>query len=275
MSPNYPFLSSMERTTIDGVPNEGANKLKKKDKKALYYIHQGMCDETFQLIEGAKSSYDAWSILATSYKGDDKIKRVRLQTLRHQYELLQMESNEEINTYVNRVLTLANDMKTNGETLLEQNKVEKIMRTLSPRFEHVVTAIEEAKDLSTMTIKLLSSSLRAHKQRMNDNKSEKTVEQALQAQVSVGDANCDSGNSQGRGRGRGGNHQGGHNGRGFNSGRTSHQNPHSSRGKRMLNATTATREAIMQMNFWPKMKKLPIMHRKLTTQMKLKVIMLS
>jgi len=59
-------------------------------------------------------------------------------------------------------------MKTNGETHSEQAKVEKILRSLTPIFEHVVAAIEEANDISKMTVRLLSGSLRVHDQRMND-----------------------------------------------------------------------------------------------------------
>ena len=59
---------------------------KKKDNKALYLIHQGMNDETwtilFEQIERATTASEAWTILLTNYKGDVKIKRVRLQTLR-------------------------------------------------------------------------------------------------------------------------------------------------------------------------------------------------
>lgn len=137
---------------------------KKKEKKALFLIHQGMNDETFEHIEGATTANEAWTILSTNYKGDDKIKRVRLQTLRRQYELLQMETTETIDVYINRILALTNQMKTNGETHSEQAKVEKILRSLTPRFEHVVAAIEEANDLSTMTVRLLSGCLRAHEQ---------------------------------------------------------------------------------------------------------------
>ena len=46
---------------------------KKKDKKALYVINQGMNDETFEHIEGATTASEAWIILSTNYKGDDKI----------------------------------------------------------------------------------------------------------------------------------------------------------------------------------------------------------
>jgi len=60
------------------------------------------------------------------------------------------------------------------------------LRSLTPKFEHVVAAIEEANDISKMTVRLLSGSLRAHEQHMNNNKIEKPIEQALQAQVSIG-----------------------------------------------------------------------------------------
>jgi len=63
---------------------------------------------------------------------------VRLQTLRRQYELLQMETTKNGDVYINKVLALTNQMKTNGETHSEQTKVEKILRSLTPRFEHVI-----------------------------------------------------------------------------------------------------------------------------------------
>jgi len=44
---------------------------KKKGNKALYLIHQGMNDETFEQIEGETTASKAWIILSTNYKGDD------------------------------------------------------------------------------------------------------------------------------------------------------------------------------------------------------------
>ena len=59
-----------------------------------------------------------------------------------------METTNTIDVYINKVLTLTNQMKSNGETHSEQAKVEKILRSLIPIFEHVVVAIEEANDIS-------------------------------------------------------------------------------------------------------------------------------
>jgi len=92
-------------------------------------------------------------------------------------------------------------MKSNGETHSEQAKVEKILRSLTLRFEHVVVVIEEANDISKMIVRLLSGSLRAHEQRMNDNKIEKPIEQALQAQVSIGRSYHKQGTYCSKGRG--------------------------------------------------------------------------
>ena len=70
-----------------------------------------------------------------------------------------METTETIDAYINKVIALTNQMKTNGETHSEQAKVKKILRSLTPRLEHVVAAIEEANDISKMTVRLLSGSL--------------------------------------------------------------------------------------------------------------------
>ncbi|XP_068461591.1 uncharacterized protein [Phaseolus vulgaris] len=63
-----------------------------------------------------------------------------------------METTETVDVHINKVLALTNQMKTNGETQSEQAKVEKILRSLTPRFEHVIAAIKEANDISKMTV---------------------------------------------------------------------------------------------------------------------------
>jgi len=55
-----------------------------------------------------------------------------------------------------------------------------------------------------MTVRLLSGSLGVHEQRMNDNNIEKPIEQALQAQASIGSSYNKHNSLRGKGRGRGG-----------------------------------------------------------------------
>jgi len=59
-------------------------------------------------------------------------------------------------------------MARNGEIVTDLMKVEKVLRTLAPRFDHIVVALEESKDLDSMKIEELQASLEAHLLRLTD-----------------------------------------------------------------------------------------------------------
>ncbi|XP_030448004.1 uncharacterized protein LOC115670781 [Syzygium oleosum] len=153
---------------------------RKKDRKALFYIFQAIDSSIFEKVANSKTAKEAWDTLIKIYKGVEKVQKVRLQTLRRQYELLQMEKSESISDYFSRVLALVNQMKANGETFGDQQIVEKILRTLTLQFEYIVTSIEESRDLSVLTVDELIGSLQMHEQRLKEKS--KTVEEALQSQ---------------------------------------------------------------------------------------------
>ncbi|RDX75483.1 hypothetical protein CR513_44628, partial [Mucuna pruriens] len=104
---------------------------KEKDCKALFLIHQFVDFTNFEKIASTNSIKEAWDILNKSYGGADKIKKVKLQPLH----------------YFTRIQMLVNSMKTCDEKLLDQQIVDKILRTLTPQFDHIVVGIEESKDL--------------------------------------------------------------------------------------------------------------------------------
>lgn len=156
---------------------------KKKDNKALFFIHQCIDNAHFEKIASAKTSHEAWKILEKCNEGADQLKKVRLQTLRRQYELMQMNVTEKVAEFFNRVIALTNSMKVAGETVTNQMIVEKILRTLIPKFDHVVVAIEESKNLATLKVEELQGSLEAYEQRMLERQSDRSQDQALQAQT--------------------------------------------------------------------------------------------
>jgi hypothetical protein len=120
--------------------------LKKRDYKALFIIHQCVSPDIFERVGEAQSSKEAWDNLEKAYGGATKVKKVRLQTYKRQFELLQMEEKETVGDFVTRVTKLVNLMKGCGETINDQSVVEKILRSLTPRFD-IVVAIKESKDL--------------------------------------------------------------------------------------------------------------------------------
>ena len=63
-----------------------------------------------------------------------------------------MRDNELFAEFNSRISTLINQLKSNGEEYDEQRIVEKILRSLPQKYENLVMTIEEAKDLTTLTM---------------------------------------------------------------------------------------------------------------------------
>ncbi|XP_050242378.1 uncharacterized protein LOC126691373 [Quercus robur] len=152
---------------------------KKKDKKALFLLYQWVNESTFEKIAKAESSKEAWKFLGIFFKGIDCVKRVRLQTLRAEFEVIHMKDGETISDYFSQLLVIVNRLKSNGESIEDVRVVEKILRSLANKFEHVVVAIEESKDFETLSIDELMRSLQVHEHRMEKNSNYVVIEQAL------------------------------------------------------------------------------------------------
>ncbi|XP_047953790.1 uncharacterized protein LOC125200029 [Salvia hispanica] len=171
----------------DALTNNQRNALRdarKRDKKALFNIYQGIDETTFEKVSAATTSKQAWEILKNAFTGVDKAIRVRLQILRGEFESLAMSETESISDYFTRTLVIVNQMKRQGENIEDVRVIEKILRSLTSKFEHVVAAIEESKDLNTMSIDQLQSSLEVHEQRMKK-KTTPSLEHMLQAKMSI------------------------------------------------------------------------------------------
>ena len=73
-----------------------------------------------------------------------------------------MDDSESLQSYLSRVSTVVSQMRNLGATIPEEDVVSKVLRSLTKRWNPVVPAIMESKDLSSLTFDSLMGSLLAH-----------------------------------------------------------------------------------------------------------------
>lgn len=139
---------------------------KKRDRKALFFLFQSVDEYIFERISSSKTSKEAWDVLHKTYRGEERVKIVRLQTLRCEFDNIKMRETESVEEFYNRMIVLLNQMRLNGETIEDRRVVEKILRSLTRKFEYVVVAIEESKDISDLSLENLLGILQSHELRI-------------------------------------------------------------------------------------------------------------
>ncbi|KAL5790263.1 hypothetical protein ACOSQ2_005151 [Xanthoceras sorbifolium] len=70
-----------------------------------------------------------------------------------------MKDGESVKDYCARTMGIANKMRFHGEQMNDVAIVEKILRSLAPKYDYVVCSIEESKDIDDLSLDELQSSL--------------------------------------------------------------------------------------------------------------------
>lgn len=102
----------------------------RETRKLFFLIYQVLDDDGFEKISSITSANQTWEKLQTSYKREEKVKKMCIQTLRGEFELSHTKEVESISDYFSRVLAVLDQVKRNG---VEDLKIiENIFCSLSP-----------------------------------------------------------------------------------------------------------------------------------------------
>ena len=110
--------------------------------------------------------------LCANYEGSKKVREAKALMLVHQYELFKMKDDESIEDMYSRFQTLVSGLQILKKSYVASDHVSKILRSLPARWRPKV-AIEEAKDLNTLSVEDLVSSLKVHELSLNEHESAK------------------------------------------------------------------------------------------------------
>jgi len=78
-----------------------------------------------------------------------------------------MKEGEFLTSYCSRTLGIANNVRFGGQKMDDTTIVEKVICSLTPKFDHGVYSNEESSDIDDLFLDELQSSLLAHEQKMN------------------------------------------------------------------------------------------------------------
>ncbi|XP_004493032.1 uncharacterized protein [Cicer arietinum] len=159
----YTEPKNMDGTTTTQIKN--LKEMKLKDLKAKNYLFHSLDKSTLKMIMHKETSKQLWDSMKFKYQGNARVKRAQFNRLRRGSELLTMKQGESITDYFGRVMTIANDMRNYEEDMNDVKIVEKILRTLTDKWNHIVCSIKEANDIDQLFVDALQSYLLVHEQR--------------------------------------------------------------------------------------------------------------
>ncbi|XP_058762798.1 uncharacterized protein LOC131636130 [Vicia villosa] len=136
-----------------------------KDLKAKNYLFQAIDRAVLETILKKDTAKDIWDAMKKKYQGTARVKRAQLQALRKEFEILHMKEGESVNDYFSRTLSISNKMRINRDKLEEVAIIEKILRSMTNKFDYVVCSIEESNDIDSLSIDELQSSLLVHEKK--------------------------------------------------------------------------------------------------------------
>jgi len=195
-------------TTVSKTQKAEIDASKLKDLKAKSYRFQAIDRSILETILSKDTFKQKWDSMKKKFQGSTRTKRQQLQILRFEFELLRMESGGSVTDYFSRVMTIINKMRIHGDKTEEVTIFEKIMRTMTLKFNFVVCSIEESHDIDLLLIDELQSSLLIHEQKIAQDKEEVALNASTNFHGSGRGRGRGNGRGRGRGRGQGNNNHG-------------------------------------------------------------------
>ncbi|KAA8526936.1 hypothetical protein F0562_008835 [Nyssa sinensis] len=151
--------------TIAQLKNYEEQKAKKP--RALTCLHSALSKTIFLSVIACETPKEIWEKLREEYEGSQRVKNVKLLTLKREFEMHKMKEGETVKEYARKLMEIVNKIKLFGESFPDSEIVEKMLISLPATFEPKISAIEESCDLTRLTVTELISKLHAQEQRTN------------------------------------------------------------------------------------------------------------
>nr|KYP43171.1 hypothetical protein KK1_035407 [Cajanus cajan]KYP45452.1 hypothetical protein KK1_033023 [Cajanus cajan] len=100
---NERFSTPKDTPSLTVAQKKELKENKQKNSKVLFILQQVVTDTIFLRIMGATTAKEAWTTLQEEYKGSEKVRAVKLQTLWRNFELLNTKEFGTVTDYYSKI----------------------------------------------------------------------------------------------------------------------------------------------------------------------------
>ncbi|GKA37243.1 zinc finger, CCHC-type containing protein [Tanacetum coccineum] len=142
----------------------------KKDKTAIAYIYQSLPEEQLLLISKYKTAKEVWDALKKRHVGENRVQQAKQQTLKSEFEMLQMKENESVDSFTTKLTSIVNKAASLGLTYEDYVVVQKLLNVVPDKFLQIVASIEQYSDLDEMSVDEAIGRLKTFEERLKSKK---------------------------------------------------------------------------------------------------------
>ncbi|GJZ65756.1 retrovirus-related pol polyprotein from transposon TNT 1-94 [Tanacetum coccineum] len=125
-------------------------------------IYNALPRKEYERIFMCNTAKEIWKTLLITHQGNNQVKDNKIDLLVQQYEQFVISEDESIDSAFARFNTIITSLKSLDEGYYRKNYVRKFLRALHPKWRAKVTAIEESKDLTSLSLDELIGNLKVH-----------------------------------------------------------------------------------------------------------------
>ncbi|GJY86059.1 hypothetical protein Tco_0500085 [Tanacetum coccineum] len=125
-------------------------------------IYNALPRKEYERIFMCKTEKEIWKTLLITHQGNSQVKDNKINLLVQQYEKFFIFEDESIDNAFVRFNTIITSLKALDEGYSIKNYVRKFLRALHPKWRAKVTAIEESKDLTSLSLDELVENLKVY-----------------------------------------------------------------------------------------------------------------
>ncbi|GJY27724.1 zf-CCHC domain-containing protein [Tanacetum coccineum] len=133
-----------------------------KNNEAKIVIYNALPRKEYERIFMCKTAKEIWDTLLITHQGNSQVKDNKIDLLVQQCEQFMISEEESIDTVFARFNNIITSLKALDEGFSSKNYVKKFLRALPPKWRAKVKAIEESKDLTSLSLVELIGNLKVH-----------------------------------------------------------------------------------------------------------------